>query len=710
VRQLRNPWERAVEHRDRLAAGAVATYTVDGDTVIHDQGACSAVIATSNLDIESLDVSRRAAVQAGFARLCQTLDGPLQVVVRVRRWSAASTERSVSHVALDEAVRGFWARSLAETPVFASTIFLATRGAAKRDLDVAVTRLLDAVHGMGVTAERLRDAELASAAAGGLALDATARWTEHPQYLRLGSTLLRGFVLSRLPGHAVSPGWLAPLLTVPVECDIAIHLRPASIGDAMHTLGRRLRDFTAHRLLEAERGGIGDIHVDVALDSAHGLRHRLARNLSRPLQMSLTVVVRASTLEEMHHESHTARLALTAIQIGCQPSHFRHRAASITTLPLGVDALRTSKLVESVAASTCVPWVQAACDDAGGYRLGAALGSGAPVRIAPFDTSRHTNANVAVFAASGHGKSFAVGTLVLEAAIQDVDAVIIDPEGEYRTLVSGVGGRYLALAPGSDAAVNIFDAGGGDDEEAIAAAVDLIGVLCGERLTDVDRAHVDAAARDALGRASADCRAPLLSDCLPYLEGAAAWVAVVVRRFCTGALGALFNRPTSLQLERGVSALSLREMPAEHVAAITLIIGRWLWRLVRHDSRRRHIVFDEVGALCAHPPLRSLLVQLARRCRKYGASLVVATQNVQDLLGTDDGSVVATNCATVLLGGHRAAETARMERAFGLTLPQRHFLESASRGQFLVLAGDRRLQMRVEVPAEYRALLSGPRG
>jgi type IV secretory pathway VirB4 component len=151
-------------------------------------------------------------------------------------------------------------------------------------------------------------------------------------------------------------------------------------------------------------------------------------------------------------------------------------------------------------------------------------------------------------------------------------------------------------------------------------------------------------------------------------------------------------------------------MPAEHVAAITLIIGRWLWRLVRQDNRRRHIVFDEVGALCAHPPLRSLLVQLARRCRKYGASLVVATQNVQDLLGTDEGSVVATNCATVLLGGHRAAETSRMEKAFGLTQPQRHFLESASRGQFLLLAGDRRLQIRVEVPPEYRALLDGHRG
>jgi hypothetical protein len=185
-------------------------------------------------------------------------------------------------------------------------------------------------------------------------------------------------------------------------------------------------------------------------------------------------------------------------------------------------------------------------------------------------------------------------------------------------------------------------------------------------------------------------------------------VAVVVRRFCTGALGQLFNRPTSVRLGSGVCAVSLRDMPAEHVGAATLLVARWLWGLVRHRPGRRHIVFDEVGALCVHPPLRALLVQLARRCRKYGASLVVATQNAQDLLGSDEGTVVATNCATVLLGGHRPAETARMEHAFGLTDAQRRFLETASRGEFLLLAGDRRVAMRVLVPPEHAEILSRP--
>jgi type IV secretory pathway VirB4 component len=368
--------------------------------------------------------------------------------------------------------------------------------------------------------------------------------------------------------------------------------------------------------------------------------------------------------------------------------------------------LRVGKLVDSTAAATCIPWVEAGCSDPDGYRLGAATRSGLPVRVAPFDTTRHPNPNIALFAASGHGKSFAIGTLVLEAAVAGVNSVIIDPEGEYRGLVGALGGRYLELAPGTDAAVNVFEGAEDDPEEAIAAAVDLVTVLCGDQLGEVDRALVDAAARAGLAQAAAEKRVPLLEDCLPTLDVDSRPVAAVVRRFCTGGLGALFNRPTSLAVDSGACAISLRDMPPEHVAAATLIVARWLWELVRRDRRRRHIVFDEVGALCAHRPLRDLLVQLARRCRKYGASLVVATQNAQDLLGTDEGSVIATNCAVVLLGGHRAAETARMERAFGLTDAQRGFLESASRGEFLLLAGDRRVAIRIEVPELHRSFLT----
>ena len=95
------------------------------------------------------------------------------------------------------------------------------------------------------------------------------------------------------PGIPSSPGWLAPLLGVQAEVDIAIHLEPAPLGDALGRLNRRLRDFSAHRMLEVERGALGDVHVDIGLDAATALRERLARNLGRPLHLSVIATARA---------------------------------------------------------------------------------------------------------------------------------------------------------------------------------------------------------------------------------------------------------------------------------------------------------------------------------------------------------------------------------------------------------------------------------
>jgi hypothetical protein len=691
--------------RPSAAPALVSSIVVPGDRCEHG-GQVSAVLATSDLDIEALDPARKAAASGSFARMCHTLQSPMQLLVRVRRLEPPDAPSGEGpHPALDAAMADHWTEQIRDGKCHSRQVLVALVAPTPSALDAACAHAADRLAAIGVSATRLDGDALAAAVTDGF--DTNLSWYEHPKYAVVGDVMARGHALRRLPGHPVEAGWLAPLLSVQTECDIAVHLDPASLGEALGRLNRRLRDFSAHRMIEAERGALGDVHIDIGVDSASALRERLARNQGRPLHLSVVATVRGSTHEELIARSSALELGFASSLIGVEVTHFRHMAALMSTLPLGVDSLGTAKLVDSTAAATCVPWIEAGCADPGGYRLGAAIRSGLPVRVAPFDTTRHPNPNVAVFAASGHGKSFAIGTLVLEAAVAGVNSVIVDPEGEYRSLVGALDGRYLELAPGTDAAVNVFEGAGDDPEEAIAAVVALVTVLCGDQLGDVERAVVDAAARAALQRAANEHRTPLLEDCLATLEIEARPVAMVVRRFCTGGLGALFNRPTSLAVDSGVCAISLREMPPEHVAAATLIVARWLWELVRHDRRRRHIVFDEVGALCAHRPLRDLLVLLARRCRKYNASLVVATQNAQDLLGTDEGSVIATNCAVVLLGGHRAAETARMERAFGLTSAQRGFLESASRGEFLLIAGDRRVAMRIEVPDLHRSILTG---
>lgn len=704
-----------------------------GDRLFRSDGVALAALRCEPLDVATLDQERRSALTAAFSHLCRTLETPLQLVVQVRRWvpeaddcaAASAPLRSPLQLRLAAAERRHEHALLLERPAFRRTVLVVSAAPAGTPVPApALEAVAGALGAAGVGVERLGAAALAALVADAWgAADRTATgsedadmiepppWSAQAASLRSGGVLLRGIRLRHLPGVAVEAGWLGPVLRVRAECDIAVHLAPVRLDDAMSRLTRRLRALRADQLVELDRETLGNAATDAGVDAALELRDRLARNEGRSLTVSVTAVARA-------HDPATLEVGTAALRQGfataltrAHVAHLEHLGAAISAFPLGDDRSPHRKLVDSAAAATCVPFVEAVCDDPGGYLLGRAAGSDTPVRLALFDRSRYANANVAVLAASGRGKSYAIGMLLLAAAARGVGSLVIDPEGEYERLVGALGGTYLHLRPGCGTALNIFDVATGEEAEdgdaTVGAVVALVDTLVGATLDEGERAHVDSAARAAIEHAIGSGRPAVLGDCLDLLQDTAPRVAAVLRRFCAGPLGDLFNRPTAMRHGDGVVGLSLRDLRAELVAPATLIVAEWLWALVRRDRRDRHIVFDEVGLLVAYPALRALLAQLARRCRKYDASLVVATQNAGDLLSGEEGRVIATNPATVLLGGHRGAETSRMQEAYSLTDAQRGWLEAASRGEFLLLAGPRRLGVQIAATPLHHALLTG---
>jgi AAA-like domain len=663
--------------------------------------AAVAAIALDTLDLTALEPGAQSTCLETMARLLCSVDVPLQLLVRRRRFPAPGPPRSAppSPIAadLDAAVRSHRAAALAAVPAFRSDVVVVLRSP---DGDAAVLQ-----RQAGLALEALRAAGLRPRTLAAASAPSPTGAHERVRSVAVADAFWCGLELERLPGRPVTLGWLHPMLGAAAEFDASVHLVPVEAAAAHRAIERRLRSLTADRLIDIDRGRIGDAAIDVGLEAAGALRERLARNEVRPVRLSIAVAARGANEAEARHAAEVIRSGAAGSGLRLRHAHLRHAAIWQSTLPLGEEA-PGGKLVDSAAAATCLPLTETVCDDRAGYRLGVARRSGVPVAVDVFDTDQHSNANLAVFATSGHGKSFTIGAVVLEAVTRGVGALIVDPEGEYEHLMRATGGQYLRLGSVGAGALNVFDAAP-TTAEAIPVAVDLVHVLCGSMLDEVERARVDAALHDAVA-AAAGRRPVLLGDCVAALDGTAPRAAAVLRRVCGGSLGAVFNRPSDINLDSDLCAISLRDLPHEFVPAATLLIAQWLWTRVRRERKRRHIVLDEVGALCVHPPLRELLVQLARRCRKYGASLVVATQNVEDLLRSEEGSVVATNCATVLLGGHRAAEALQMERAFGLTEAQRRFVEHAPRGEFLLLAGRRRCEIRIDVPDLHRSILVPP--
>jgi type IV secretory pathway VirB4 component len=187
-------------------------------------------------------------------------------------------------------------------------------------------------------------------------------------------------------------------------------------------------------------------------------------------------------------------------------------------------------------------------------------------------------------------------------------------------------------------------------------------------------------------------------------------VSTILRRWVTGDLGRLFSAPTNVDLGADIVGFNLRDLSEELVPPACLLLANWLWTALRRDRRPRHLLIDEVGLLLEHEAIRRFLIRLARRIRKYGGSLILVSQNPGDFFETKDGAVLATNPSILLLGSQKHSEAIKLQKAFNLTEKQVNYLETAERGDFLLVAGPNRVPVHVMVPPWMDELIVKSRG
>ncbi|MHB8510463.1 MAG: VirB4 family type IV secretion system protein [Candidatus Dormibacteria bacterium] len=676
------------------------------------------VIATGAFDlVEASPDSRRHQVDL-FEDLLNGIELPFQLVVRsVPGRVRIRPGKLHDHLAARAAAGGFFTRevhlvlSRPGTAVEALTRRLrqhrATDEGAPTELARAAARVAGALQLMRLRPEilagRRLDRFLYDRLPAAIMHPALAsHWRERPDRFELDTETSRTFFLQAFPGTELEAGWLGSILDLPLPYEFAIHGSVLPAAALLRMLNGRIRDLTAARM--AEGGAGADPLVEAGLPEALGLRREVVANQQRAVGVGVYLTVFGPDLAGEATLLEAAASRALGIVL---PATLQMAAGRIATLPLGTDTLHQERILPSATAATLFPWLWDELQQADGNLVGFQQRSGLPVVIDTFDEDRFTNANIGVFGHSGAGKTHLVKALLLADAAAGVGAFVVDPEAEYRGLCEAVKGQWVDLALGAGHSINVLDPALGVSGERdplgdqVSDLVDLLGEMCGQ-LTDDDRVELDEVLRPLLLRGGAtlcDLRDELSARqvCPRLCRG--------LRRWTEGPLGALFGRPTNVRLESEFVVFGLRDVKEEFLPVVYFLIAQWVWSRVRAEPRRRRLLFDEVGLLFEHPPVRRFLVRLARRVRKYNASLCLVTQNAGDLLASEAGLVLATNPATLFLGAQRQAEAMRMQRAFGLTDRQAEWLAIARRGEFLLLAGDGRHRLRVEAPPWFEAVL-----
>ncbi len=654
-------------------------------------GAPRVIVGTSSLNFGGMAPEQQSRTIQAFRDLLHAQSGPMQLYLRVRRIPAADSAEPQPadfrdpRAYLAALTRSFINTHLQDTPVYQREVFvvLGPTEPARQFLRSWLFRfdrtseqarfvatdfgtplrnraqaLAESLRRIGVKGRVLDDQSLSTLLAqlyGDAHADEGDPGVRHRAYadradnVEVGGRYYTSFVINRYPGEELEPGWLLPLLSFKGELHAGIHILPLETDRMLTLLHHRIRDLRANDLANLESGTVDQTAIGT-LPDALTVHQALARNEEKAFAVSFYLTIGAENPVALHAEGHY--------------------------------------------------W---------GYNKE----TGGLCVFDPFDAERFSNANIAVLAHSGAGKSYAAASVVLSGHTRGIGAIVIDPEAEYGGMIRSLGGTYLHLAAGSGHAINaldplLFAVESDEPTDQLSDVLDLIGLMCG-RLDEVERAHVEVITRSVIANAHTT---PVLGDIWRQLDSAqpGSRVSTILRRWVTGDLGRLFSAPTNVDLGADIVGFNLRDLSEELIPPSCLLLANWLWTALRRDRRPRHLLIDEVGLLLEHEPIRRFLIRLARRIRKYGGSLILVSQNPGDFFETKDGAVLATNPSILLLGSQKHSEAMKLQKAFNLTERQVNYLETAERGDFLLVAGPNRVPVHVMVPPWMDELIVKSRG
>ena len=541
--------------------------------------------------------------------------------------------------------------------------------------------------------------------------------------VRVGDRLVRSLHLGKWP-RSLAPGFLQGLMAAGAPMDLSVHVGPIPAEQAARTLEWQKVRFESAQSLSFKRGRTMSPEAEIALEDITRLRDEVQRGRERLFHASLSVTLHARDEAALKEMTQRAKAHFGATLGKLDALAFRQREGLLSTLPLALNAVAEWRSLDTSSIARLFPFSPPDLDTRSGTLYGIDMRACSPVVYDPWDGT-HLNANTAVLARSGSGKSFATKLGVLRGITRGVTAYVIDPEGEYADMARAAGGRVLSPGvPGEG--MNPFVIERGDSEEMlqrIGSLRRLIEVMVGESLGAERRASLDHA---LAGYYAKPRERTGFRDFYKYLQESEAGdrdpesssgqaLARLLRPFATGSLRHLLSDEGDdlLGNEALVTVFDLRLLEPELRPAAAMVCTETVWAAAAQDPKPRLLVVDEVWSIMQHPEGAAFMVSMAKRARKHRLGLQFITQDVQDLLSEDtsrtitghSGRALLQNAAFKLLLQQDAAAISTVGDAFDLPEDLQRWLLSCPRGDGLLLAKGHRFPVRIEATPEETAVI-----
>lgn len=538
--------------------------------------------------------------------------------------------------------------------------------------------------------------------------------------------------------NAVPYAWLTGIICGAEGIDVDIFVEKKDSKAMKSKLRTKMRINKARMNTMKNTEGENFEEIGNSIQSTEYIKNMLSRGEDF-FFVTTMFTVSADSLEELYDKFSAIKDMFGSIDIDLNECEYKILEAFSSYMPLNtLDPYIYNKGKRNITTSglsAFYPFNSFEVSDSDGILLGISDNKTMLV-VDNFDTSKYSNANIALLGTSGAGKTFTLQTMCLRFRLKGVQTFVIAPDkgDEFERGCKCVGGEFVTISSGSHSKINVMEIRPSDNsnllklgftskankQSILSKKIDslltffslAIGDMTGEERTFLDEAILKTYAEKGITKdndslikskhiAEVNGRLeniieykemPILEDLYNNLKNNENTVRIanILLRFISGSSNA-FNGQTNVDLGNKYIVFDLTDLSEELKPLGMFVALDFIWDSVKEDKTKQKVVaIDEVWRLLYNNSLAAeFVVEVFKLIRGYGGSAIAATQDIEDFFVLDGGKYgksILNNSKIKIVLKLEEDEGKVVQQHFNLTYNELKTITEFHRGQALVKA------------------------
>ena len=552
------------------------------------------------------------------------------------------------------------------------------------------------------------------------------------KHIQIEDDYYRVLFLNNLPA-SLQDEFLFDLCDNDFPVTTSLSIEPVAQDKGLKIVRKQLTGIESNKIdaeKRAIRAGYSPETIQHSIKDAHAQAEALYDDMLNKNQkmffVTITVLVHGSSLDELDENckilmnkarKYTSQLQVLTTQ---QEEGFR------VTLPFGYipKDMSVERTLTTESTSIFMPFSNQELFQSGGFYYG--LNQISRNLVIVNRTLMKTPSGF-VLGSSGSGKSFATKREILNVLLDDdkTGVLVIDPENEYGDFCRAFGGTVLKISADSKNYINPMDMPreyGLDEEDDIALTpfeimkdkaikkksdyimsiiermISVGGSADSTKITPQQKTIVDRAVRatykEYLDHDFDPEYQPTLLDLQNQLdiEGKLSQegkqVAEGVEYYTRGSMD-IFAHKTNVDISNRFVVFNVRDLGDQLRQIALIIVFDFIWnRMIQNKNNkvRTYCYCDEIHVMFLSYYSANFLKQLYKRGRKYGMCITGLTQNVEDLLRSEQAKGMIANSDFIMMLNQSSEDLKILAGMLNISETQMGYVTGADAGSGLLFA------------------------